>query len=160
MIKGELLGDTALLSRTQRWAPALKGSVSQAIGRLVLMLQRNVKADKLSGQVLRVKTGRLRRSINARTEGMDGTTPTGYVGTNVSYARPHEYGFTGQVNVKAHMRNIKTAFGKPIAPVSVQVGGFSRRVVLPERSFLRTGLAELGPTIATELDNAVKGVLK
>jgi len=160
MIKGEIIGGSELMVRARRWAPALKGGVSQAIGRLVLMLQRNVKADKLSGQVLRVKTGRLRRSINARTEGMDGNTPTGYVGTNVSYARPHEYGFTGQVNVKAHIRNIKTAFGKSITPQAVQVGGFSRQVNLPERSFLRTGLADLRPTIARELDIAVKEAVK
>ena len=160
MIKGELLGGDELVLRAKRWAPELKSNLGQSIGRLVLMLQRNVKADKLSGQVLRVKTGRLRRSINSRTENIGDTNPSGTVGTNVAYARAHEFGFTGSVTVKAHLRTIKQAFGKAIAPTTVSVNGFSRKTVLPERSFLRTGLNDLQPVIASELKGAVSGAIK
>jgi hypothetical protein len=36
------------------------------------------------------------------------------VGTNVEYARPHEYGFNGTVTVKEHLRLVKKAFGKSL----------------------------------------------
>lgn len=160
MIKGELLGSEELKLRASRWAPSLRGNVGQAIGRLVLTLMRNVKADKLSGQVLNVKTGRLRRSINAKTTDLAGDHPSGSVGTNVVYARPHEYGFDGTVNVKSHVRNIKQAFGRSITPVAVTVNGYARKVHIPEHSFLRSALAELEPTIQSEINSAVKEAIK
>lgn len=160
MIKGELLGGDELKAKFSQAAPKFTAALGQSIGRLVLMLQRNVKADKLSGQVLRVRTGRLRRSINARTEGIGTETPAGYVGTNVSYARAHEYGFAGRVTVKQHMRNIKQAFGRSITPVQVMVGTHTRRVDIPEKSFLRSALSELEPQIKSEIRGAVTEALK
>lgn len=160
MIKGEILGGDELKRRMEKAAPTFRVNLSNAIGRLVLQLQRNVKADKLSGQVLKVKTGRLRRSINSSLQGVNTERVQGTVGTNVSYARAHEYGFTGAVSVKAHMRTIKQAFGKSITPVSVQVGGHSRNVTLPERSFLRTALQDMEPRIQSELRNAVTEAVK
>ena len=47
--------------------------------------------DKLSGKVLHVRTGRYRSSITNRIEGT-GTDIVGKIGTNVEYARIHEYG--------------------------------------------------------------------
>lgn len=159
MIKGELLGGAQLVKYANERAPLLESNLGRAIGRLVLMLLRNVKADKLSGQVLNVRTGRLRRSINAKVM-LEGPKPEGTVGTNLVYARPHEYGFKGAEQVKAHLRTIKQAFGKSIAPVSVQVAGFVRKVDIPEHSFLRSALADLEPTIKSEIRGAVTEALK
>lgn len=159
MIKGELLGGAALVKYANERAPLLESNLSRAIGRLVLMLLRSVKADKLSGQVLNVRTGRLRRSVNAKLA-LEGPKPEGTVGTNLVYARPHEYGFKGTQQVKAHLRTIKQAFGKSITPVSVQVGGFIRKVDIPEHSFLRSALADMEPQIKSEIRGAVTEALK
>lgn len=103
------------------------------IRRIAVDVSGHVKDKKLSGQVLKVQTGRLRRSINFRV----GESETGIeatVGTNVEYARVHEFGFKGTVNVKAHMRKGKQAY---------QVRAHTRQVNLPERSFLRSTMTDM-----------------
>ena len=105
------------------------------IQRIAVDVTAHVKDQKLSGQVLKVQTGRLRRSINFRvTESATGVQAT--VGTNVEYARIHEFGFRGSVNIKAHLRKLKS--GKKAA-----VRAHSRNVNLPERSFLRSTMREM-----------------
>lgn len=128
--------------------------VKKTVVRLVLKLLRKVKQDKLSGQVLNVRTGRLRRSINQRVTESEGRID-GLVGTNVEYARAHELGFTGSVTVKEHMRLIKKAWGHSIKPKQVEVKSHSRAVKFPEKSFLQSALREMQPEIMTELQDAV-----
>ncbi len=160
MIKGEILGHKEVARYLSDSSGKLTSNVSKSISRLVLLLQRRVKMDKLSGQALKVRSGRLRRSINTRLEGVNTQMVTGYVGTNVSYARAHEYGFTGQVNVKQSLRMQTMAWGKAIEPQQVTVRAHSRNVVLPERSFLRSALSELDGEIQRELKGAVTGAIK
>jgi phage gpG-like protein len=160
MIKGEILGSAALVSRFEGMAPRFTGLMTKSISRLVLTLMRNVKADKLSGQVLNVRSGRLRRSINQRIEGAGTEMVAGYVGTNVVYGKPHEFGFKGNVQVKQHMRTIKTAFGKSISPVQITVHGYTRKMDAPARSFLRSALAEMDGEIRAEIRGAVTEAIK
>lgn len=160
MIEGKLLGGEKLQQKAKGWGPKFRTGLSTTIKRLTLTLLANVKSGKLSGQVLNVRTGRLRRSINQRIVGEDSDVIQGIVGTNLVYARPHEYGFHGSVPVKAHMRTIKQAFGKSITPVQVQVGSYSMNMNLPERSFLRSALADMEPEIKSQLRNAVTEAIK
>lgn len=125
------------------------------ITRLTIQLQRKVKEEKLTGQVLHVRTGRLRRSINRRMA-ETATSITGQVGTNVSYARIHEYGFTGVVNVRAHLRLQSVVFGRPIPPTAVSVRAHTMRMRMPERSFLRSALAEMRPEIVATLQQGLR----
>lgn len=109
---------------------------------------------KLSGDVLRVRTGRLRRSIHPEwdfKQGYSGAT----VGTNVEYAGIHEYGFSGSVLVKSFQREMTKAFGKPISPTQVTVRAHTRNINMPERSFLRTTLREMNSEITDSLQLAV-----
>lgn len=149
MLRGEVLGgDTERVLRAA--ADATPASLTRGIGRLVLRLLRKVKQEKLSGQVLNVRTGRLRRSINQRIEGANTARVSGVVGTNVDYGRKHEFGFTGQETVKQHLRNQVKAWGRDIEPMQVTVSSHTRNVKLPERSFLRSALAEMQPDIERE----------
>ena len=119
-----------------------------------------IAVRKVSGEVLNVRTGRLRRSINQIVLAR-GSEVTGIVSTPVEYAPPHEYGFKGQVPVAEHLRTIKAAFGRSIAPKSITVRAHLRSVELPERSFLRTALRELETTgaIDREVARAVKDIV-
>jgi phage gpG-like protein len=152
MIKAEIIGGEALQNHVGNLYPKLIEAVRGSITRSLLDLVRYVKSEKLSGQVLRNRTGRLRRSINASqvietAGGLEGT-----VGTNVEYGKTHEYGYQGPVTVKAHMRTIKQAWGHALkSPVSVSVRSHSRQVNLPERSFLRSALADLAPQISANI---------
>ncbi|MFX8565905.1 HK97 gp10 family phage protein, partial [Acinetobacter baumannii] len=71
----------------------LRDELKVGIGRAVLKLQREVVQNKLSGQVLNVRTGNLRRSID-QVVTTEGSAVIGIVSTNVKYGRIHEYGFS------------------------------------------------------------------
>jgi len=132
----------------------IEKETAKTIGRLTLNLLTKVKRDKLSGQVLNVRTGRLRRSINQKVTTVDGLV-VGTVGTNVEYAAVHEYGFKGAVSVKEHLRTIKMAWGVPIPPKRVTVSAHNRNMNLPMRSFLRSALSDMDAEIMTELRASV-----
>lgn len=104
----------------------------------------HVKDQKLSGQVLKVKSGRLRRSINAKPVRETDTGVEALVGTNVEYARIHEFGFKGSVNVREYMRQSKDKF-------KVRVRAHARKLNLPERSFLRSSLADMRQDIDSRI---------
>jgi phage gpG-like protein len=160
VIKGEVLGGEAVVGHLKVGDERLRTGLTQSIGRLILTLQRNVKQNKLSGQVLNVRTGRLRRSINSRMEQPNTAHPAGVVGTNVSYARAWEYGFNGTVNVRESLRMQVTAFGKSIEPQQVTVKAHSRKVNMPAKSFLGSALQELQPEIMRELSGSVTEAIR
>ena len=156
----EAVGIKEVTERFQTLPERARASLRQSIGRLALKLQARVMRQKLSGQVLNVKTGRLRRSIDQVVRD-NGDDIAGVVSSNVEYARAHEYGFSGQESVKAHLRTIKQAFGKPLkAPVTFQVQAHARKANIPERAFLRSALAEMQPEIQAEMRKAVGRALK
>ncbi len=132
-------------------------AVYETIVRLTIKLQGNVKENKLSGQVLKVRTGRLRRSINQRVEVEESRGPVGTVGTNVSYARPHELGFSGDVQIRQHLRTIKEAWGKPLGePREITVRAHARRIDIPAKSFLGSALADIQPEVKPSIIAAVE----
>ena len=69
----------------------------------------------------------------------------------------HEFGFSGTQNVRESLRTVKQAFGRPISPVEAIVRAHSRKVDLPERSFLRSALRELeqAGVLAAETNAAI-----
>lgn len=160
MIRGVIVGDREVIAKLGAAKDRAREAVKKSVVRLTLELLRKVKAEKLSGQLLNVQTGRLRRSITQRaTE--QGSTITGIVGTNVEYARAHELGFKGPVSVKAHLRQIKEAWGKPLkAAKKIQVKPHARQVELPARSFLRSALADMEQKIRDELRETLRHEMK
>lgn len=170
---GTVVGDKEIARRFRVLPDGIRSRVTESIGRLILKLQRKVKQEKLSGQVLKVRTDTLRRSIDQRLVTDNGAV-TGVVSTNVKYGKLHEYGFEGTVqqNVKAHLRrskaqmkqSIKAGKGKPTkygkygkGNGEITVNAFTRTVhmKLPERSFLRSALDDMKHEILAELDKAV-----
>lgn len=133
----------------------LLADLRREVKRVATDVSARTKDRKLSGQVLKVQSGRLRRSINYQTS----ETETGIealVGTNVSYGRTHEFGFSGAVTVRAHMRTVKQAFGRTMRNAKkVGVRAHSRNVNLPERSFLRSSLREM----RSEIDSRIARVV-
>ena len=151
--KGEDLG-----KKFRDSIPNIESGVQKEIMRLALKMTGSVM-NKLSGDILKVRTGRLRRSIHPEWDfkpGHMGAT----VGTNVEYAAIHEYGFKGTVQVKSFQREMTKAFGRPIAPKQVTVSAHSRNINMPESSFLRSALKEMRPEIIEGLKNAVAKELK
>jgi phage gpG-like protein len=160
MIDAEIIGGQRVVDGLAQRVPRVTSGVERAIAALTIRLQRNVVTTKLQGQALNVKTGRLQRSITQRFEGAGSASPSGIVGTNVKYARAHEYGFHGTVTVREHLRAQTMAWGKSIAPQQVTVGAHSMKMNIPERSFLRSALREMAPEIFQTIDKAVREAVK
>lgn len=160
MIAVSVTGDKAVAFELKNTSNRVMAAIRRVVTREGLTLLAYVKASKLSGQVLKNQTGTLRRSINVRNT-QTATSSEATVGTNLSYAAIHEYGFNGEETVRAHMRNITQAFGKPLASsVEVSVGSYSRAVNMPARSFLRSSLNERRDAIVAALEQAVAGAVK
>lgn len=151
MVNYHVDGDARLSATVDR----IDEEVRQSIVRSTLKLLVKVKREKLSGQVLNVRTGRLRRSITQKVIDLSNGV-TGIVGTNVEYAAAHEYGFNEEVTVKAHLRMIKMAFGKSINPKQVNIKAHTRKVNLPENSFLRLALEEMRKEIKQDLEVSIQ----
>jgi phage gpG-like protein len=134
---------------------AARQGVARAVAQLGIDLQNNVQQNKLSGEVLRVRSGTLRQSIMLQTD-QSGTAATATVWSNVDYAAAQEYGFSGTVSIRATLRQIKEAFGRPIAAKTVSVRPYGRRMDLPERSFLRSALGDMTPDISAGIEDALR----
>jgi phage gpG-like protein len=152
-------GDAAVAFALKNTSNRVMEAIRRTVAREGLELLAYIKASKLSGQVLKNRTGTLRRSVNVKNRST-ATSVEATVGTNLSYAAVHEYGFSGQETVRAHMRNITQAFGKPITPTQIRVNGFSRHVNMPARSFLRSGLEDRRGAIIAALEQAVATAVK
>lgn len=156
MITGELIGDAALIKYLDTIPLKLRPELKKRVEMLSIALQSHVKQNKLSGQVLNRRTGTLSRSVARRVEdGADGVQ--GVVGTNIEYGGIHEFGG----RTKPHIIEAKNA-----AALKFTIGGrtvFAKSVnhpgsIIPERSFLRSALADLRTKIETELADAFKAV--
>lgn len=157
MIDGGVIGGTEVVARFNSMPTNLREELRIVVGQLAFKLENKVKG-KLNGEVLKRRTGLLRRSINDRVIA-EGDSVTGIVSTAVVYARAHEYGFDGMVSVRAHLRTIKQAFGRAISPVTFPVAAHSMHMKLPEKSFLRSSLREMEASGAIR-DAMVKAIGK
>jgi phage gpG-like protein len=155
VISAEFLGDEPALGRLRTLPDAANAGLARAIARLGIALQNHVQQDKLSGQVLNVRSGTLRSSIHAEIC-KNATEMTATVFTDLDYAAAQEFGFSGTVNVRASLRLIKQAFGRPIVAKTVTVQAHSRRMDLPERSFLRSALDDMEPDISAGVEDALR----
>ena len=160
MLKMEFIGGDVLAAVLRSYGDKVQTAIVQSIGRSALRLQSEVMDNRLSGQVLNIRTGNLHRSIHQQVTSSGGLV-VGEVDTNVRYGVAHEYGFAGTVNVKASMRQIRQAFGRPLkSPRYVQIRAHSRNVKLPERSFLRSALRDMKPEIEADLQKSIEGALR
>lgn len=143
-------GEEKLVASMGRVARDARARVKRTMTMLGIMLTSHIQKTKLSGQRLHQRTGRLSGSIHEETE-ENGDFITTTVGTNVKYARPHEFGFTDPVTVKAHLRTIKQAWGKPIPPRSVHVRAHPMKMNIGEKRFMRDSLSEFRPKAEARL---------
>lgn len=151
MFRGSAKGAKKTAKNLRNVGKRTHDSVRKSLGRLTLELMTKVKLEKLSGpgkdQVLNVRTGRLRRSITQRITD-NGRQVRGIVGTNVEYAKFHEFGQSVKADLKKHREGFKAKLkaNKPALKADD----------LPPRSFLRSALKEIEPRIREEFANAVK----
>jgi phage gpG-like protein len=85
------LDDRPLRKRFRDWRRKLPKLQDMFVRRLGEKIAGDIKAEKLTGQVLNIRSGRLRNSIGYRFV-KAGAVDVGSVMTNVIYAAIHEFG--------------------------------------------------------------------
>ena len=117
----------------------MKPALFKGMKEAMFLVERRVKTPYLSGKALRRRTGRLRGSIAHQVK-IRGDQVIATIGTNVVYGRFWELGFVGGVQVRAHARTIRQAFGKAIPPTRIRVRAHSRQIDQEARPFLRPAI--------------------
>ena len=149
-IRVTITGDKELIAKFGAMGAGIPARLVATIRRLGFELQAYVQSEKLSGQVLKVRTGTLRSSINTKIEETR-TSATATVGTNVFYGAIQERGVPHSWLIEA--KNAKA--------LRFEIGGqavFRRSAVhppLPPRSFLVSALKDKEPYIRAEIEHAV-----
>jgi len=128
----------------------VRGSVRSKLSALAIETQNHIQRDKLSGQVLKVRTGTARRSVHATPAQDEGDMIVAKVasGREAWYLAVHEYG--------AHIPPVE---GKLMVFESGGETVFTRRrrgFDLPARAPMRTGLSEMRSRIVSEVASAAK----
>jgi phage gpG-like protein len=140
MIKMELIGGKETVARFETVSRKVYEDLRNTIQEQWFGLQAYIVTNKLSGQVLKRRTGLLASSINVG--GPESTSEftadesviIGKVGTAVIYAAPHEYGA---------VIHRTSSLGKPFVQT------------FPERSFLRSGLQDRQTQIRSAINATV-----
>jgi phage gpG-like protein len=158
VITARVIGDDQVLVWLRSTPDAIASGIARAVTQLAIKLQRNIQEDELSGQILVARSGSLRSSIDLQID-EHGEEISATVCSDSGYAHAHEYGFTGMVDVKASLRRITEAFGRPISEKTINIRAHRRKMALPQRSFLRTALEDMDSTIRDEVEAAVREAL-
>jgi phage gpG-like protein len=151
MIIARIAGDIEVIKRFGGLPPSIREQLAIVTRREAIGFTRYVKEEKLSGQVLKNRTGTLRRKVNYQVTETPNEVAAA-VGVKLAYAAAHEFGFEGQVSVREHLRAAKAG--------TFNVRAHTRHMRLPQRSFLRSSLAELGPGIRQRLHAAVTKAIR
>ena len=161
-LSGEVIGSSQVVERIKSITPNVRTALQEKVQRLIIALQIHVVSDKLQGQVLNVRTGKLQRSVSQAMVPGRPDEIKGIVSASAKYAAAHEYGFHDTVNVKEHLRTIKEAFGKSLKePVTFTVHTHTANMNRPERSFLRSALDDQRDSIVQGLQEAaIEGAKK
>ena len=120
---------------------------------------------KLSGEALNARRGTFRDNFREGVEIRNGVIrgfvrpPSGSMG----FALFQEFGFSGPVTVREHLRTVTTAFGRDLlgASMRVTIPAHVREVDYPAHSFMRSAVAEVegASPLTDELHLAAEWVL-
>jgi len=153
---GATLNADAVLDRLAALPERADSALNEAAADLTARLRDRVDAN-LSGGVLNARSGALRASLAAGLDQAGGLTAR--VTAAAPYAAFQEYGFSGGESVRAHLRLVTQAFGRPIRPVAAQVQAYGRQVDYPHHSYLRSALAEMSADIQDGMAAAIAEAL-
>jgi phage gpG-like protein len=110
--------------------------------------------QKLAGTVLNARTGALARAITTTIDDMSGGVSIGVAAADSKYAAIHEFGGTIPPHQIVPDKAKALAFlvcGKPAFAMRVNLPA----ITMPERSYLRSSLAEMADELKAGLGEAI-----
>ena len=160
MITGTVLGDKEVVAHFDAMPAKVHAALLAKTQSLSVKLARYIQEQKLSGQVLKVRSGNLRRSIAfMTTDSADVITGKAYSSGDVKYAAIHEFGGKTAAHDIVPTKAKALAFmmnGKQVFASIVHHPGS----VMPERSFMRSGLADMREEIIEGLRQAALDAMR
>jgi hypothetical protein len=156
ILKIDLTGGPELVDALQRKGPRVLQVLATKLSGLMLMLESKVKM-KLSGQVLKVRTGVLRASVHAIPVQVQGNTIVGAIessGGPAMYGRFLEYGSRPHEIFAVKARALRFVVGGKVR--------FAKMVAHPgtaPHSFMQSSLNESADSIRTALQAALNKVI-
>ncbi len=143
----------------QAWLSGMPGALQNALAvksRAIADALKQKVDDKLSGAVLQSKTGLLKNSIASGTEeNGDGVRASVFVDGDVPYAAIQEYGGVTKEHIIQAVNSKTLSFamnGKQSFFAYVNHPGS----VIPERSYLRSSLDDMGDEITDGMNDAIE----
>ncbi|MGD0263535.1 MAG: hypothetical protein ABSD47_01110 [Candidatus Methylomirabilota bacterium] len=137
----------------------LRANLIRAVRHSALDVERRAK-ELVSGPVLRVRTGTLRRSISSRVEPFEGGV-RGIISASAPYAATHELGLTLHIPEIRPVRAKALHFfisGGHTGYGAAEVFAMRARahdVKMPERPFMRRALQEMAIQVRARIRQAV-----
>jgi hypothetical protein len=160
MMRVTLSGAEKVAARFASFEARMRGRLEPVMSRLGVELLGRVQG-KLDGGVLRRRSGRLEAAQQMTVTGDGGSiaVAVGFDPRQVPYGAIQEFGG----RTRAHLIAAKTAHALAFTLGDRLV--FAKRVhhpgsVIPERSFLRSALQEMGPDGADEVETGVRAELE
>jgi phage gpG-like protein len=152
-----LIGEKEVFAKLDTMPEMVRRILSAKLMELGERLKTHIQMDKLSGQVLNVVTGALRRSITRGPveEIGDALMVSVFSAGDVKYAGIHEFGGQTQPH---------DIYPKNAQALAFMMGGqqiFAKVVhhpgsKMPERSFMRSSLDDMAATIIDELHASIQ----
>jgi hypothetical protein len=158
MLKISFINSAENIERMKRKGPEIVMSIFESVTKSMFRLQAFIAERKLSGEVLGVKTGKLRGSVAASETKLEGTTITGEVtssGGPAFYGTFHEEGIPHSWQVRASKARALSF----IAGGKQRFAAFVTHPSLPKRAFMKPSLDEQAPAIIADLHAAVNKVI-
>ncbi len=128
---------------------------------------KHIQKGKLTAagpRYLNVDTGRFRRSVRATEPRAEGSRVVSEIGSNVIYARRHEFGFSGTERVRGFVRRVRSrGFTRKIdgrRPRAATGVAFVRRVNTPARRPFRDGIEEQRDAYRAGISRAIVAAWK
>src|SRR6266487_466271 len=169
----------ALADKFRRAPTEFPQAIKRGMTRALSIVAGRIQEKRLTGHgpfdVAEHRLGERSGQLKLRTRSTDATVTsegnhavvTGAIGSSVKYAAVHEFGFEGDVTVKAHVRGIyrrTSRAGKPLKKPkrtgTADVRSYSRHMSIPERAPFRTGIRENTEYIASEIEKELLTSLK
>ena len=156
-LSARLVGKTELIQRLDEMPSTVVAMLMQKVTALSIALQAHIVRDKLSGQVLNRVSGKLSRSIQeVVTQSGQSVIGRVFSAGDVKYAAIHEFGgqtsphdiYPKKADALAFVMGGKTVFAKVVHHPGSKI---------PERSFMRSALADMREEIVNGIAQAAKG---
>jgi phage gpG-like protein len=166
MLSVEWIGKEELVAKFGKMNDSVHLKLLQFITGFSLKLQTHVVSDKLQGQVLNHITGKLAASIHSAVDDQGQKIVGRVYSASINYAAIHEFGGvikhpggTAWMMIGPNPVFVSNATAAKIESISDYEGGLKRtaahNIPMPERSYLRSSLADMGEEFTEGTKQAV-----